>query len=166
MNYKPCGDKILIKLDPIQEKTPGGIVRVQTGFIDFVWATVVEVSDGFWTEMGNFVGVEFKPGDRVMYQSGQAIKLEDMPDHALILQAAIVMREKREGDDLPVKKKGNICTCGDWRDPFDRDSQCPIHGDNGKPIKGADDDIKDLTLEDKEKIVLRSQDKLAVDTSE
>jgi chaperonin GroES len=96
-DFQPCGDKVLIKLDPEEEKTPGGIIKPQTAdeFVKFVWGTVVAVSDGFYGQGVGWVEIKYKPGDRVMYQKGQPILLEDWPGYALIMEAAILAKEKK-----------------------------------------------------------------------
>jgi len=92
--YIPTGDKVLIKPDPKQDKTPGGLYKPQTGFADLVWGEVVSVSEGFHSQNGDWIELRFKPGDRVCYQEGQAVELDFLPGHALLSQATIVLKEK------------------------------------------------------------------------
>ena len=95
MNFKPCGDKILVKPEPIQEKTPSGIIKPQTAFIDLVSGIVIEVTDGYYSQSGALIKSKFKPGDRIFYQKGQAVELEQIPGYALIMEAAVLMKEKK-----------------------------------------------------------------------
>jgi len=102
MNFKPCGDKMIIKPDPVQEKTKSGLYKPQTALgdsIDLVSGVVVEISDGFYGQGVGFVKSQFKVGDRVYYQQLQGKEIEQIPDHVLVMEAAIVMREKREPED-------------------------------------------------------------------
>lgn len=94
----PCGDKLLIKPDPVPETKPGGkIIIPQTTFAELVSGTVEHVHNGFHATDGTFVKSAFEPGDKVYYQQGQAVQAEVIPGLVLVQEAAIVMREEREG---------------------------------------------------------------------
>lgn len=92
----PCGDKLLIKPDPIPETKPGGkIIIPQTTFAELVSGVVKHTHNGFHATDGTFVKSAFEPGDKVYYQVGQAVSAEVIPDLVLVQEAAIVMREER-----------------------------------------------------------------------
>jgi len=94
VNYKPCGDKLLVKPDPEEEKTASGLIRPQIAFIGLVSAVVIDTSDGFYSQCGTLIKSQFKPGDRIFYQKGQAVELEQLPGYALIMEAVVLMKEK------------------------------------------------------------------------
>ena len=115
----PCGDKIFIRPDPIPEKTKGGIIKPQTTFVELVSGTVEAVHKGYVAQNGTFVECQFRVGDKVYYQAGQAVPVEHLPeDLVMVMEAAIVMREEREDE-----KK--------YREPADR-----IIGD-ANPLDGT-----------------------------
>lgn len=92
----PCGDKLLIKPDPIPETKPGGkIIIPGTAFADLVSGVVKHIHRGFHTTDGTFVKCKFEVDDKVYYQQGQAVSAEVIPDLVLVMEAAIVMREER-----------------------------------------------------------------------
>lgn len=110
MNFVPYGDKILIKLDPkkgeYDDKTAAGIIKIKTGgtFADLVWGKVVAVSDGYETSHGR-VKIRLAPGDRVAYQSGQAVELEFLEGHALLSDVAVVLVEQHWISEKLLKDK-------------------------------------------------------------
>ena len=67
MNFKPLGDKVLIKQDEVQETTKGGLLlttgskeKPQTGLI-------VAAGDGRYDNNGNLVPMPVSAGQKVMY---------------------------------------------------------------------------------------------------
>lgn len=101
----PCGDKLLIKPDPISEVTSGGIVKPQTTFLELVSGTVEKIHNGYYAQTGTWVECQFKPGDKVYYQQGQAVEAEVVPGLVLVMEAAIVMREERKEDKFLTKEQ-------------------------------------------------------------
>ena len=103
--YKPSGDKLLIKLDPVEEKTPGGIIKPQARMIDLASATVIDVSDGFYGQEGFWVDLSklYKPGDKIIYQHGVAAPVEDQPEYAYLQMAGVlgIKKECPEKDRQP-----------------------------------------------------------------
>ena len=96
MNFKPYGDKIVVK--EIEEKVSrGGIVLPVTKAMEYqTKGEVVAVSDGF-LHGGKEWPVTSKVGDIVFFQQGLGIPFEFEDGKYLILQeAAIWGRVKRE----------------------------------------------------------------------
>jgi|GEM_PF-4066218 len=93
----PCGDKLLIKPDPIPETDPGKvIIKPETAFTELVSGTVKAVHTGFHATDGTLVPCRFEVDDKVYYQQGQALTDGVIPGMVLVQEAAIVMRGERE----------------------------------------------------------------------
>lgn len=78
MNFKPLGDRVIIKQDDVQETTPGGLLltggskeKPQTGVI-------VAAGDGRYDNHGKLVPMPVAAGQRVMYgkYSGNEVNIE------------------------------------------------------------------------------------------
>ncbi len=83
MTIKPMGDRVLVKMEQIQEKTAGGIFIPQTAQEKTQVASVLEVGDD--------ETIKVKKGDRVMYDkyAGTTVKV-DGEEH-LILHMSDIM---------------------------------------------------------------------------
>lgn len=77
MKIKPLGDRVLVKLETVEEKTAGGIFIPQTAQEKTQTGVVVEVGDD---EM-----IKVKSGDKVMYDkyAGTQVKM-DGDEHLLL----------------------------------------------------------------------------------
>lgn len=93
MKGKPLGDRVLIKLETRQEtKSTGGIILRESSE-DVVNAEVIEVSDGFIGQNGEWIKLVVKPGDRVLVSNnntGTKIRL-DGEKYNLIRESEILM---------------------------------------------------------------------------
>ena len=93
MKGKPLGDRVLIKLEARQEtKSTGGIILRETSE-DVLYAEVIEVSDGFIGQNGEWIKLVVKPGDRVLVSNnntGTKIRL-DGEKYNLIRESEILM---------------------------------------------------------------------------
>lgn len=80
-NIKPLGDKVLIKPlseDEMHKKSPSGIIIPDT--VDREKADrgkVVAVGDGKRNEKGDAVPLRVKAGDKVLFQWGDKVEIED-----------------------------------------------------------------------------------------
>ncbi len=83
MKIKPLGDRVLVKLEEIEEKTAGGIFIPQTAQEKTQSGTVVAVGDD---EM-----IKVKAGQKVMYDkyAGTSVTM-DNEDHLLIRYSDIL----------------------------------------------------------------------------
>ncbi len=83
MKIKPLGDRVLVKLKEVEEKTAGGIFIPQTAQEKTQSGTVVAVGDD---EM-----IKVKAGQKVMYDkyAGTTVSV-DNEDHLLIRYADIL----------------------------------------------------------------------------
>ncbi len=67
MKIKPLADRILVKPSPAEEKTASGIIIPDTAKEKPMQGEVVAVGQGRVTDAGNFVKLEVKAGDKVLY---------------------------------------------------------------------------------------------------
>ena len=67
MKMKPMGDQILIKEESKAEKTEGGIMLVDGAYDEeFVYAEVIAIGPGLFTQTGNRLPMSVKPGDTIL----------------------------------------------------------------------------------------------------
>lgn len=102
MNYKPCGDKILVRAPDIKdlEKTKSGLLVPGPGFVDHIWAEVVEVSDGFYSQNGTWCNITVKVGDVVAFHKGVGLPvILDDEKYLLIRDIDIHMKKKRPDEE-------------------------------------------------------------------
>ncbi len=87
MNFRPLGDRVLVRRVDEESKTKGGIIIPDTAKEKPVEGEVVAVGNGAVGENGKVRALDVKKGDRVLFgkYSGSEIKLEG--------QELIVMRE-------------------------------------------------------------------------
>ena len=83
MDLIPVNDKVLVKPDPKEEKTSGGLVIPGKTTLDDapVYGTVMAVSEGRRSKTGTLIPLGVKKGDRILYNSyadGQWVKVENI----------------------------------------------------------------------------------------
>ena len=80
---KPIGDQVLIKEQEKSDKTKGGIILVDGGYNEeFVYANVISVGPGLFTQTGNRIPMSVKSGDRILLSknnlgSQKKVKFDD-----------------------------------------------------------------------------------------
>lgn len=91
MNFRPLGDRIVIKQVEAESKTAGGIIIPDTAKEKPMQGMVVAIGNGARDQNGNIVPLEIKVGDVVMYGKwgGTEIKLEG--EDLIILKESDVM---------------------------------------------------------------------------
>jgi chaperonin GroES len=67
MKIKPLADRILVKPNEAEEKTASGIIIPDTAKEKPMQGEVVAVGQGKVTDAGNFVKLEVKVGDKILY---------------------------------------------------------------------------------------------------
>ncbi len=106
---KPLGDRILVKPDPEEETTPGGIVLPDTAQEKPQKGTVVAVGEGALTEDGTRLPIEVKVGDRVIYSKYGGTEVRDGDEEYVILREddiyAIEVTEAKPAKKTAAKKK-------------------------------------------------------------
>ena len=67
MKMKPMGDQILIKEEKKADKTESGIILVDGAYDEeFVYAEVIAIGPGLFTQTGNRLPMSVSPGDTVL----------------------------------------------------------------------------------------------------
>ncbi len=72
MNMKPMGDLVLAK-EVKQEKTKSGIILMESAD-NYVYADVVAIGDGLFTQTGDRIPVTVKVGDRIVIHKNEVGK--------------------------------------------------------------------------------------------
>ena len=94
MKMKPIGDQVLLKEKA--DKTAGGIILVDGAYNEeFVYADVISIGTGLFTQTGDKIPLTVKPGDRVLISknnlgSQKKVKLED-EEYILVREMEISM---------------------------------------------------------------------------
>ncbi len=84
MNILPLGDRVLVKVEQVEEKTAGGIFIPQTAQEKTQIAAVVSVGD-------DKDAIKVKPGQKVMYDkyAGTSVKV-DGDEHLIVRMSDIL----------------------------------------------------------------------------
>ena len=96
MKMKPMGDQILIKEEAKAEKTDSGIILVDGAYNEeFVYADVISVGPGLFTQTGNRIPMSVKTGDCILISKNnlgnqKKIKL-DGTDYILVREMEVAM---------------------------------------------------------------------------
>ena len=82
MKMKPIGDLVLLKEQEKADKTKSGIILVDGIDGEFVYADVISIGNGLFTQTGNRIPMTVKVGDTVLINknnlgSQKKVKLED-----------------------------------------------------------------------------------------
>ena len=87
MNIRPLHDRVVVKREPEERKSPGGIVIPDTASEKPTFGKVVAVGQGKVLENGQTRALDVKVGDRVLFgkYSGTEVKVDS--------QDLVVMRE-------------------------------------------------------------------------
>ncbi|MBR2789005.1 MAG: co-chaperone GroES [Eggerthellaceae bacterium] len=78
MNFKPLGDRVVIKQDDVQETTKGGLLLTSGSKEKPTIGIVVAVGEGRYDNHGKLIPMPVKAGDKVMYgkYSGNEITID------------------------------------------------------------------------------------------
>ena len=96
MKMKPIGDQILIKEEAKAEKTESGIILVDGAYNEeFVYAEVISIGPGLFTQTGNRIPMSVKPGDTILISKNnlggqKKVKLDDT-EYILVREMEISM---------------------------------------------------------------------------
>ena len=67
MKMQPMGDQVLIREQEKSDKTESGIILVDAGYDEeFVYAEVIAIGPGLFTQTGNRLPMSVNPGDTVL----------------------------------------------------------------------------------------------------
>jgi len=96
VEFRPLGDRILVKPIEVEEKNKKGIIitdSIERG--SFVYGTVIAAGNGIYTQNGVLIPVSVKEGDKVMYRQdmgGDKLKLDDV-EYLLFRDSDLLMVE-------------------------------------------------------------------------
>jgi chaperonin GroES len=78
MNFRPLGDRVLVKRVEEESKTKGGIIIPDTAKEKPQEGEVVAVGPGARDDSGKTIAMDVKPGDRILFGkwSGTEVRLE------------------------------------------------------------------------------------------
>jgi chaperonin GroES len=91
MNFRPLGDRVVVRRVKEDQKTPGGIIIPETAQEKPQEGEVVSVGPGALDEAGKRVAPEVKAGDRVLFGkwSGTEVKIDGQ--ELLIMKESDIM---------------------------------------------------------------------------
>ena len=97
MNLIPKQDRIVIRLDKVEEETKGGIILPESAKERPNVATVVAVGPGMWMSTGVQRKPDVEVGDRIMFSkySGSKITIDDN-EYLIIRESDIVAGFKKD----------------------------------------------------------------------
>lgn len=78
INFRPLKDRLLVKRNEQEEKTPGGIIIPDTAKEKPVEGIVLAVGSGTLDDNGTLHPLEVKPGDKVLFAKwgGNDVKID------------------------------------------------------------------------------------------
>lgn len=78
INFRPLKDRLLVKRNEQEERTPGGIIIPDTAKEKPVEGIVLAVGSGTLDDKGTLHPLEVKPGDRVLFAKwgGNDVKID------------------------------------------------------------------------------------------
>ncbi len=96
MKMKPIGDQVLLKEHEKADKTEGGIILVDGAYNEeFVYADVISVGAGLFTQTGSRIPMTVKVGDRILISKnnlgGQKKVKLDGEEYILVREMEISM---------------------------------------------------------------------------
>jgi chaperonin GroES len=84
--FKPLGDRVLIKPNKIEKITKGGIIIADSIQVNQkVYGEVISIGTGIFSQSGERIPMTVKVGDTVMYEKGHAVNKIEMGDEEYIL---------------------------------------------------------------------------------
>lgn len=91
MQYLPTADRILVRPDPLESQTPGGIYIPDAAKERGRGAVVLAVGPGRYLEGGKLVEPCVRPGDRVVMHKHKGFAVELGGEEHLIVSEADIM---------------------------------------------------------------------------
>ena len=91
---KPLGDRVLLKLEDTSDKKSSGGIILNQSTQTVIEAVVIEVSDGFYAQSGDWVKLSVHVDDKVLLSNGatgEKIKLGGVT-YNLVRESDILMK--------------------------------------------------------------------------
>jgi chaperonin GroES len=78
MKFRPLHDRVLVRRVEEDHKTPGGIIIPDTAKEKPMQGEILAVGQGVRNEKGEWIALDVKPGDRVLFGkwSGTEVKID------------------------------------------------------------------------------------------
>ncbi len=91
MNLKPLGDRIIVKVLEVEEKTKGGIVLPDTAKEKPQQGKVIAVGTGRILDSGQTLPLQVKKGDKILFgkYSGDEVKVE-VEDYLIMRESDVL----------------------------------------------------------------------------
>jgi chaperonin GroES len=91
MKFRPLHDRVLVRRVEEDHKTPGGIIIPETAKEKPMQGEILAVGQGVRNEKGEWVALDVKPGDRVLFGkwSGTEVKIDG--EELLIMKEADIL---------------------------------------------------------------------------
>jgi chaperonin GroES len=93
MKMKPLGDRVLLKEREKAEKSVSGIMLMNNMDGDYVYADVISVGNGLFTQTGDKIPMTVKEGDEVLIhksETSRKVKIDD-EEYLLLRESDIEM---------------------------------------------------------------------------
>jgi len=91
MNIKPLGDRVVVKVMELEEKTESGIVLPDTAKEKPQYGEVIAVGSGKVLDNGEKLPLEIKAGDKVIYSKFAGTEFKRGNEELLILSERDVL---------------------------------------------------------------------------
>jgi chaperonin GroES len=91
MKFRPLHDRVLVRRVEEDHKTPGGIIIPETAKEKPMQGEILAVGQGVRNEKGEWVALDVRPGDRVLFGkwSGTEVKIDG--EELLIMKEADIL---------------------------------------------------------------------------
>ena len=99
MAIRPRTDRVLVRMDPIEEVTPGGIVmpgKRKTGWVARS-GKILAVGPGFVNRDGKVIPIGLEVGARVLIEKDAGIQANEGDELLLLVDSGEILAEVTEG---------------------------------------------------------------------
>tara|TARA_B100000579_G_scaffold414844_1_gene408880 strand:+ start:2308 stop:2592 length:285 start_codon:yes stop_codon:yes gene_type:complete len=91
MGIKPLSDRVVVKAQEAEEKTPSGIILPDTAKEKPQIGEIVAIGPGKVNDAGNLVKMTLKKGDKVLYGKYSGTEISHGGDDLLIMRESDVL---------------------------------------------------------------------------
>jgi chaperonin GroES len=91
MNFRPLGDRVVVRRVKEDQKTPGGIIIPETAQEKPQEGEVISVGPGARDEDGKRIAPEVKAGDRVLFGKWSGTEVKIAGEELLIMKESDIM---------------------------------------------------------------------------
>ncbi len=91
MNFRPLGDRVLVKRVEEEQKTRGGIIIPDTAKEKPQEGEVVAVGPGARDEDGDYIKMDVKAGDRILFGKWSGTEVRVNGEDLLIMKESDIM---------------------------------------------------------------------------